>query len=96
MAQNIAYKFYSGRVWRRCRDAFIKSKCYVCERCGRVATIVHHRQPITPENIGDPNITLNWDNLEAVCLDCHNAVHGNGAACSDEVMFDGNGNLIKK
>ena len=32
---------------------------------------VHHKIPITPENVNNPQITLNWDNLELLCKTCH-------------------------
>ena len=38
--------------------------------------IVHHKIHLDADNIGDPNVTLNWDNLELVCMDCHAAEHG--------------------
>lgn len=47
----------------------------MCERCGGVATICHHKKYITPANITDPYITLNWENLEALCHECHNLEH---------------------
>lgn len=52
----------------------------LCERClahGRYtpAEIVHHKIYITPDNIGEPSITLDWNNLEAVCRSCHEAEH---------------------
>ena len=37
--------------------------------------LVHHKKPITPENITDPNVTLSFDNLELVCRDCHAKEH---------------------
>lgn len=53
----------------------------VCERCLKRGLIVagskerplevHHKVPLTPENINDPNVTLNWENLELLCKDCH-------------------------
>ena len=36
---------------------------------------MHHKIPLTPENVTDPDITLNWDNLMLLCRDCHAAVH---------------------
>ena len=32
---------------------------------------MHHKIPLTPENVRDTNITLNWDNLELLCKSCH-------------------------
>lgn len=48
---------------------------YLCERCGEPAKIVHHKIWLTPKNIHEQSITLCWDNLEALCQDCHNKEH---------------------
>jgi hypothetical protein len=93
MAQDWAKQFYNSAAWRRCQAAFLKSKYYLCERCGKPAYIVHHKQHLTPLNITNPHIALSWGNLEACCLDCHNAIHGN-TACVEGVSFDANGDLI--
>ena len=39
------------------------------------AEIVHHKIELTPDNIDNPKITLGFDNLEAVCRDCHASIH---------------------
>ena len=41
----------------------------------RTGEIVHHKIELTPENIHNPDITLNFDNLQLLCRDCHAAVH---------------------
>jgi len=94
MAQEYAKSFYKSMAWRRCRDGFMKSKCFVCERCGGVADIAHHRRYITPENINNQTITLNWDNLEALCIDCHNREHTATEATATGISFGPDGNLI--
>ena len=94
MAKEYAKGFYNSIQWIKCRSSFMKSKNYICERCGGLAKIVHHKEHITPMNINDVNITLNWDNLQALCLECHNSVHGIGGTTVDGVAFDENGDLI--
>ncbi len=42
------------------------------------------------------DITLNWDNLEALCQDCHNKEHMTSKSCIEGVSFDDEGNLIYK
>ena len=37
--------------------------------------IVHHKSYIDANNIYNPEITLNFENLELLCLDCHNKEH---------------------
>ena len=41
----------------------------------KAGEIVHHKTPISPDNINDANITLNWNNLQLVCRDCHAKIH---------------------
>lgn len=75
-----AETFYKSRQWQRCRDLCIQRAGGLCERCRkegviRAAVIAHHKKEITPQNINNPEITLNLDNLEALCMDCHAKVH---------------------
>ncbi len=75
-----AEQFYKSQAWKDCRTAFAASKRGLCERClskgqYKAGEIVHHKTPITPGNIGDPNITLNWENLMLVCYACHAELH---------------------
>ena len=80
MAKDFARAFYDSPAWRSCRKGYLNSVNHLCERClgkGLIvpAEIVHHKTELTPENINDPNITLSYENLEAVCRDCHAAIH---------------------
>ena len=75
-----AKQFYKTRTWERCRKSYLQSVGGLCERClssGAIvpAKIVHHKQYINAENINNPDITLNYKNLEALCQDCHNKEH---------------------
>jgi len=92
-----AKEFYKGKAWIKCRLGYMQSQNYVCERCGKPAYIVHHKKYISPQNINDQGIILDWGNLEALCQDCHNKEHmGNSAVCMEGLQFDSNGNLIKE
>lgn len=74
--QEFAKKFYKSKQWRRCRESFLESKSWRCNRCyDNPASIAHHRIYLTPQNINDPNISLSWNNLEALCQNCHNEEH---------------------
>lgn len=73
-------RFYTTRAWRKCRKTFLDSKgglCEVCLKKGLIepATEVHHKIPLTLENLNDPRISLNPDNLMALCEDCHHEQH---------------------
>jgi len=81
MAQEFSKKFYSSIQWQDVRNAYAKRVNHLCENClksGTVAAgeIVHHKIEITPENIDNPEVTLNYDNLEMLCRKCHGAMHG--------------------
>lgn len=78
--QEFARKFYKTQAWKKCR-AFIWSRdrglCVDCMRRGLVtpAEEVHHIQPLTPDNINDPAVSLNPENLVSLCRECHKARH---------------------
>jgi len=90
-------RFYHTKRWARCRDAFLKSKGMLCERCLAKglyvpATVVHHRVRLDPQTVNNPAIALNWDNLEALCRPCHEKEHDRGR--KRRYDFDEYGNLI--
>ena len=64
-----------------------------CERCGAVGEEVHHKIRLTVDNVKDPTISINQDNLELLCKDCHNKEH---KRFSKEKEFDSDGNLIPR
>lgn len=73
--------FYGTRDWRKCSLDYLRSQQYLCERCrnrGEIvpAEIVHHIVHLTPANVHDANVSLNWSNLMAVCRKCHGELHG--------------------
>lgn len=75
-----AEKFYKSKAWQQCRESYARSVGGLCERCrsrGLIVpgVIVHHKIHLTPENIRNPDITLDWNNMELLCRDCHAAVH---------------------
>jgi len=75
-----AEAFYKSTEWKNCRKEYVKSVGGLCENClkkgvYKPAIIVHHIEHITPQNIDNPEITLNYANLLAVCRDCHGELH---------------------
>ena len=95
MAREFAKAFYKSRAWRDCRDAYAASKAFLCEECLKKGMyvpgkIVHHRVHLSPENISDPNVTLNWKNLKLVCQDCHAREH----VTLKRYAWDSDGNLV--
>lgn len=72
--------FYTRQAWRKCRASFLQKRRGLCEICMKNGMIVpaehvHHKVPITPENIRDPSVTLNHENLMALCESCHQKAH---------------------
>lgn len=99
--RSISQPFYRSSAWRKTRAGYIKSVGGLCERCMKkglivLGRIVHHVVYITEENIDDPEITLNWNNLEYLCQDCHNKEHfGVSDVLEAGLAFDSDGNLIQ-
>ena len=80
MAKAYARKFYSSKAWQDCRNEYMKQAHYLCENClrrgiYRPAEIVHHKIELDPITIERPEISLNFNNLEAVCRECHSLYH---------------------
>jgi 5-methylcytosine-specific restriction endonuclease McrA len=88
-----AYSFYCSKQWRKCRTAYKKAVHYQCEICGAAGVIVHHKEPLTQENISDLFVSLSFRNLRLLCRKCHGAEHGEQVT-AEGVYFDESGDLI--
>lgn len=80
MAREFAREFYSSEAWNKCREGYRKSVGGLCERCLAKGLyvpgeIVHHKIHLTPQNVKQPDVSMNWSNLELLCRDCHAAEH---------------------
>lgn len=100
MAKEWAKPFYNSKAWKQCRQSYINKVHGLCERClkrGIVTPgkILHHTIYLTPENISDYQISLNHDNLEYTCQDCHNEEHIAESVTADGLIFV-NGELVKR
>ena len=91
-----ARKFYHSKQWLKVRKLAIIRSDRLCERCPMPGYMVHHIIPLTPDNINDPNITLNLDNLEYLCHDCHNEEHLECNGTIDGLRFTPEGEIIKR
>lgn len=85
-------RFYDSATWAQKRDAILKRDHYECAECRRRieqakadgrqltarerrihrADCVHHIKHLEDH----PELALDDDNLEAVCNQCHNHLHG--------------------
>lgn len=80
MAKRFSKDFYNSGVWQDARDAYVKDRIAIdagaCELCGlEPGTEVHHKIFLTPDNIDDPEISLNPENFELLCYRCHRLRH---------------------
>ena len=97
MAKEWAKAFYNSNAWLRCRSGFIQSVYGLCARCQETGYIVHHKTLLTPSNINDPYVALNWECLEYLCLDCHNKEHmsNHDVVIRDGLMFNSKGEIVQ-
>ena len=102
MAKEWAKKFYNSKAWRDCRERYIHSVHGLCERCYdksivKPGKILHHKIRLTQYNINIPDISLNYENLEYLCQDCHNEEHmsKNSPAVKAGFYFDNYGQLVQ-
>ncbi|WP_226677219.1 HNH endonuclease [Mesobacillus jeotgali] len=84
-------KFYDSGDWKQLRELIKKRDNYECQECkrqGKVAIdtyeysesakrkkiqlVVHHIKELEHH----PELALDEDNLETICVDCHNKEHG--------------------
>lgn len=103
MAKDFAKSFYASRAWQKCRRAYIESRINIdgglCEKCRTLpGYIVHHKIPLSPENINNPEITLNFDNLAFDCKECHDREEVHCFVRKDGLLvyFDENGDVLDK
>lgn len=101
MAQEWAKAFYRSKKWIKCRTAYIGSRILadggLCEEChDKPGHIVHHKVILTPENISNPDIALNYKHLEYVCKGCHDLFEGHGLNQSGKPLcvFDAEGQPV--
>ena len=91
-----AEAFYKSNAWQKTRRAYIKKAFGLCERCHKPGKIVHHKIHLTAENINDAGVSLNFENLEYLCQDCHNREHrSNSEGVREGLIFTADGQLIQ-
>jgi 5-methylcytosine-specific restriction endonuclease McrA len=97
MAKVFAKQFYNSKRWRKTQEIYKQMRYGICERCGKPnGIIVHHKIHLNETNITDDNITLNFDNLELLCIDCHNKEHmGKYQSTQKGLLFNEKGELMK-
>lgn len=99
MAREFAKSFYNSKEWKKCRELIMIRDSYLCVLCNKPAQEVHHKKHITPNNINNPAITLNPENLISLCGDCHKKIHAGEQTNQQEsilplISFDEDGNPV--
>ncbi|QPC47119.1 HNH endonuclease [Mangrovibacillus cuniculi] len=84
-------KFYDSKAWKNLREEIKQRDNYECQECKRngyvstdtnnysesakrkkIQLVVHHIKELEDY----PELALERDNLETVCVKCHNIIHG--------------------
>ncbi|WP_078430977.1 HNH endonuclease [Alkalihalobacterium alkalinitrilicum] len=69
-------KFYKSKEWLTLRKKALRrdnNECQLCKAKGKYhnAENVHHMKEVKT----DPHLALALDNLQCLCIQCHNEVH---------------------
>lgn len=105
-------EFYQTKAWKQVRrNIWLKQSC-LCNRCHRpvyvagisewipkdkrLKGIVHHKEYLNDINFTDDIVALNEDNLEGLCIDCHNNEHFSTTATRQDLIFDEDGNIVPR
>lgn len=79
MALDPIHAFYCRKEWLDLAQACKIKSGGVCSRCGSINDMSelrpHHKIELTLENVDDPRIALNPDNIEVLCRECHDLAH---------------------
>lgn len=78
-------EFYKSREWEKLLEILKLERVddkgqVICSYCHKPITrkydcIGHHRVELTEQNVNDPDISLNPDNISLVHFRCHNKIH---------------------
>jgi len=112
MSYGVRKDFYQSKAWKQVRkNIWLKQSC-LCAICGkpcyvdgiseytpkeyRRRGIVHHIKHLDNNNVFDNDVALCEDNLIGICKECHEREHASDFITRKEVMFDNDGNLVKR
>ena len=78
-------EFYRSKAWEKLIATLKLERLdadgnIICAYCGRPIVrkydcIAHHRIELTDDNVNDPTISLNPDNIDLIHFKCHNQIH---------------------
>ncbi len=112
MSYGVRKDFYNSKAWKQVKKNVWLKQNLLCNRCGkpvyvdgiskwipkekRRTGIVHHKIYLDNINVYDDSIALDEGNLEGICKDCHEEEHHKDQVTRSGLMFNENGELIKK
>lgn len=96
MAKDYAQSFYRSKAWKTARGEALRRDGFTCQDCQGRAEEVHHIIELTPDNIHDPMVALNIDNLQSLCHNCHTKVTHKQPAVDDGYKFDDDGYVVER
>lgn len=112
MSYGVRKDFYNSKAWKIVRKNIWIKQNLLCNRCKkpvyvdglsdyipkqyRRTGIVHHKKYLDNSNVYDDSITLDENNLEGLCKECHEKEHHQDEVTRLGYEFDEEGNLIKK
>ena len=67
-------RFYNSKKWRILSKKRLIFDGFRCVKCGQIASEVDHIKPIQTDEGWE--LRYNFDNLQSLCLKCHNKKHG--------------------
>ena len=95
MAKSWAEALYHSKAWKTVRREVLRRDHYTCHDCYGRAEEVHHVIPLDENNINDPMIALNPDNLMCLCGQCHKKItKGYTGAVIEGYIFNEDGQLV--
>lgn len=78
-SREVRMKAYNNTEWKHLRNTYIKEHplCEMCLEKGKVvpAEDIHHKQSPFKNGDVDFNKLLDYDNLQALCKECHGNIH---------------------
>lgn len=97
MAKSSLKWFYDSTAWKKQRFYILQRDHFTCTMpgCQNVASEVHHKIELNEQNVNDLQISLNENNLQSLCHDCHTKItkemkSGKQNILKD-IIFDENG-----
>lgn len=97
MFQSLA-QFYNSDQWRKFRAGLIAERTnkndgfLYCEHSGEKLLkpfdiVLHHKTPLTMQNVNDFNISLNPENIMIVSQRAHNEIHARFGYCAQRKVY---------